>query len=517
MFGSSAFNDRLFQSLWANTAYLAVMKRYVLNLLFSVPFLALGQKAQEVITSSLEAMGGVEKWKEIQYIQSKQAGHKYWLEQSENPDGPYITSYEITTQTRAVYAKKSTQQTTTHQFVSGGLSEATTILNGDHAMMKFGTRAFPMPSFFKIVNDEKARYAPDYLLLTAMTENVSLLAETELSGTPHFVVSFTKDQLNHRLYINQYTKTLTEARIESHQPHSLYDYPWGKFVTTIKYSIYWMYEGGIRYPAQWDVFKLGKPYLSTTFIDLQFKTEVDEGQFAIPDSIKSIPQRPLLSVNETPFPTDGLIEVANGVNMIKGMWNVGTIIHKDGIFVIEGPISSGYNTRHLEWIGQQYPDLEIKGVITTSDAWPHVGGIREFIARGIPVYAYFLNEEIIRKVSDADHSLEPDLQQTAQKEPQFQLVESALEIDDPDVPIRLIPLNGEGGERMMAVYFPKQKLLYASDLIQYSGRKKTFFSPQYLSEVKVMVDKHQLEVETVFAMHLAPVPWQEILDALEGY
>ena len=493
------------------------MKRFSLILLFSLPFLVSAQNAREIITSAIDAMGGVEKWKEIQYIQSKQAGHKYWLEQSENPDGPYITSYEIGEQTRAVHEKKSAQKTTAHQFVSGGFSESSTIINEDHAMMMFGTRAFPMPSFFKILDKEKARYAPDYLLLTAMANDLSIEEETKLSGTPHFVVSFTEDQLKHTLFINRHTRTLTEARIESYQPHSLYDYPWGKFVTTIKYSIHWLYEEGIRYPAQWDVFKLDKPYLSTTFMDLQFKTEMNEELFAIPDSVKNIPARPFPLANETPFPIDDLVEVAKGVNMIKGMWNVGTIIQKDGIFVIEGPISSGYNAKHLDWIKQQYPKKTIKGVITTSDAWPHVGGIREFVARGIPIYAYSLNEEIIRKISTADHSLDPDLQETAQKEPQFRLVATTLEIDDPKVPIRIIPINGEGGERMMAVYFPKQKVLYASDLLQRSGRKKTFFAPQYLSEVKAMVDLHQLEVETVFAMHLPPTPWQEVLDALKDF
>jgi len=76
----------------------------------------------------------------------------------------------------------------------------------------------------------------------------------------------------------------------------------------------------------------------------------------------------------------------------------------------------------------------------------------------------------------------------------------------------IYPIEGEGGERMVAVYFPNQKVLYASDLIQKQG--KEFFFPEYLAEVEAVVKRNNLQVETVYAMHTKPLPWKEIADAL---
>jgi hypothetical protein len=32
--------------------------------------------------------------------------------------------------------------------------------------------------------------------------------------------------------------------------------------------------------------------------------------------------------------------------------------------------------------GERYPGVKVKAVVTTSDAWPHLGGVREYVARG---------------------------------------------------------------------------------------------------------------------------------------
>jgi hypothetical protein len=37
------------------------------------------------------------------------------------------------------------------------------------------------------------------------------------------------------------------------------------------------------------------------------------------------------------------------------------------------------------------PGKRVKAVITTSTAYPHFGGLREYVARGIPVYAADVN------------------------------------------------------------------------------------------------------------------------------
>lgn len=473
------------------------------------------QTAREIINSVVESMGGTEKWSEVSQIRTRHIGHKYWLEQSENPNGPFITSYEVVEEMRALNVRKLHRKESTRQFQSKEASESEIVINGEQGIMKFGQRSFPLPYQLRTGHEEWLRYAPEQLIFDAQKADLQLQKEQNLDGTPHFVLSYIQDGLDHQLFINRHTLVITQAKIETHLPYDIFNYPWGKFITTIKYSLHWIYTGGFRYPAQWDVYKLGKHYRSSTIVDIDFQSEVDSVAFQIPKDLPPAP--PAVLVDKSPLNTTGAIEVAENIQTIPGMWYVGHIEQEDGILVIEGPISSGYNEQHLAYLKKQYPNKPIKGVFATSDAWPHIGGIRAFAAGKVPIYTHQLNEGIIKQVLQADHSLMPDAYEQKRYNPDLRLINKPMELDDPKAPVKIIPVNGEGGERMIMLYMPNQKVLYASDLVQYNGRSKRFFSPQYLSEVKKVVQQHQLDVVTVFAMHTSPIPWQNVLDALKDF
>lgn len=493
------------------------MKKFVISilLLLSIQPAIHAQNAVEIIDMVIESMGGQERWDKVNYIRSRHIGHKYWLEQSENPNGPFITSYEVVEELRSVKKSKLWRKESTRQFQSKEATDTEVILHGERGLMKFGKRSFPMPYQLQSGYMEWLRYAPERLIFDAQKSKVRLEEDQTLDGTLHYVLSYTKDQLKHQLFINKHTLALTQAQIESFLPYDLFNYPWGEFTTTIKYSLHWLYQGGFRYPAQWDVYKLGKHFRSSTIVDIDFTPEVTAETFAIPTDLPPVP--PPVLVNKMSLNLQGLIKVAENVHTFPGMWYVGHIEQQDGILVIEGPISSGYNEQHLSYLKEQFPNKRVKAVISTSDAWPHLGGIRAFAAKKIPIYTHRLNETIIRQVLEADHSPLPDTYENSRSQPVLRLVHEPLTLEDSKAPVRVIPVNGEGGERMIALYLPVQKVLYASDLVQYNGRSKRFFSPQYLSEIKKLVDQYQLEVETVFAMHTSPLPWQEVLNALKEF
>jgi hypothetical protein len=83
-----------------------------------------------------------------------------------------------------------------------------------------------------------------------------------------------------------------------------------------------------------------------------------------------------------------------------------------------------------------------------------------------------------------------------------------------DTRLELLPIRGELGERMAAVWMPGRRLLYASDMLQ-RNRDGSFFMPAMLAEIEALVHREKLDPERVIAMHLAPTPWPEITAALE--
>lgn len=495
------------------------MKKVIIlftTLLMGVAPMVRGQNATKILENTIEAMGGLDQWKNIAQVTMNYAGHQYWLEQSENPDGPYLVSYQVSKEVHGVWKPRLYKKDSTRHFQVKRPSVSENMINGDVGLMSFRGRSFPMPYQLKDPLIQWMQMAPERLILAALKNNPQTLAEVEVDGTPHLVVSFQQNELERRLFINKNTGLLSKADIETHQPNNPFDNPWGRYLATIKYNLQWLHEGGIRYPAQWDIYKLGKPYLSITIFDISFQPELDESLFKIPEDTP--PARAAISADNTPLKAEGLVEAGPNIFTIPGSWHLGHVVQADGIVVIEAAITSGYSKQHLEFLRKRYPDKPIKAVMATSDAWPHIGGIREYAANGIPIYTHQLNQQIIMDLLAADRSLNPDSQALDPKQPDFNLIANKQVLNDAETPIEVYPVKGEAGERMIALYFPKQKVLYASDLIQMTGRNRDrFFAPQYLSEVKALVDRHGLDVETVFAMHLSPIPWSRVTEALKAY
>lgn len=489
---------------------------FIISIFIGSTPLVKGQSASEVLESTIEAMGGLKKWENIAQITMNYAGHQNWLEQSENPDGPFLVSYQVSKEIHGVWKPLLYKKDSSRHFQVKTPSVSENMINGNMGLMNFRGRSFPMPYQLKAPLIQWMRLAPERLLLAARNSMPEKLPEVHVDGTPHLVISFYDHELRRTLFINKNTRLLSKADIETHQPNNIFNNPWGKYTVTIKYNLQWLHPGGIRYPAQWDVYKLGKPYQSITIFDISFQKEIDESLFEIPEGTP--PARPPVSADATELKTEGVIEVAENIFTIPGSWHLGHVIQSDGIVVIEGAIASGYSKQHLDYLKKTYPNKPIKAVAATSDAWPHIGGIREFAAEEIPIFTHQLNQPIINVLLAADRSLNPDSQETHPKQANFNLIAHKQTLNDQETPIEIYPVNGEAGERMIALYFPRQKVLYASDLLQMTGRNRDqFFAPQYLSEVKALVDRHGLEVNTVFAMHLSPIPWTNVLEALKSY
>ena len=179
----------------------------------------------------------------------------------------------------------------------------------------------------------------------------------------------------------------------------------------------------------------------------------------------------------------------------------------DGIVVIEAPIASGYSAKVIAEAERRWPGVPVKAVISTSDSWPHIAGVGEYVARRIPVYVLDLNLAILQRLVDAPRTWYPDLLAQSPRKPDFRVVSDKVVLGDGPNRLEFYPLRGETSERQMMVYFPQHKLLYGSDPFQKdeSGR---YFYPQTVWEVKRAVAREKLQVDTFFMMHVGPTPME---------
>jgi hypothetical protein len=328
------------------------------------------------------------------------------------------------------------------------------------------------------------------------------------------VVRWTGAGARFKLFVNAYTSLPTAVEVERAFPYSAFWSVWGD-VTCRVYFSNWELHGGVRYPMQWDEERNGQPYRSLTVTSVAFDGAADPVAFAISKEVRAaFAAAGAEWIENMPLGRPGrpAVELAPGIVQIPGWWNVALVRQSDGVVVLEAPISSGYSAKIIAEAERRFPGLPVKAVISTSDAWPHLGGVREYVARGVPVYLLDLNRSIVERALKAPHTAVPDALAKTPREAKLNAISSRTELGSGVNRIELYPVRGEGGERMVMVYFPSIGLLYGSDLVQ-KNPDGSYFSAQYLSELVAAAQREKLTVDRVFALHQGVTPWTEVVAA----
>lgn len=474
-----------------------------------------------LIERAIDAMGGLETLRALRAVRIAGFEQQNMLEQSERPEGPFLVVDGQFTEWRDLEGAGLRQRTTVRSIVHppGGMT-LETIASGDLAAQKFGERTLAAGPGSVEAAEDSLGLGPERVLLSAR-EAGSLrgIGRATLQGVPHDVVGFDWKGREVAIYLNRTTDLPTAVEWTRVFDDGFWGV-WGDVTTRIEYGVWFLEDGGLMYPRQWTETRNGMPYRDRTILEFEANPELLPGMFELsPQLAEGMearaamgPERVALGMSfrgETAEPET----LAPGVTQIGGMWNIGLIEQSDGIVVLEAPISSRYSEQVVAKVAELFPGKPIKGVITTSDAWPHVAGIREYVALGVPIHALDLNEPLLERIIHAPRTRRPDrLARIAGTEPNFETVSGPVVVGDGSARFTLYPIRGEGGERMLAVWFPEHRLLYASDLIQ--PGQDGFFMPSYLADVEALVRRESLDPETVFAMHLGPTPWQAVVDAL---
>lgn len=470
--------------------------------------------AHTAVARAIDALGGKAALESIASLDIESIGHEYFIDQSERPEGPFIVAYVSTSEKRDVAGARTRFEQQQRFVLSPDWSGAgaATIVDSDAAAVLRGGRFTPAGRQAYDEGRERLELAPERLLLAALAApDLASAPDTTLHGIRQRVVTFTWRGRRATLLIDSGDDVPSALEVRTDDPSGV----WGLVRNTTYYSLWTLLPGGVRYPLQIDREWNGVSRSSVTITKIAVNRPLDPSQFAIPDEVRKafLASPALEGIPALVFDPSKSTELAPGVIQFSGNWNVGFVRQPDGLVVIEAPIGSGYSAAVLAEAGKRYPGVPVKAVITTSDAWPHLGGVREYVARGIPVYALDLNRPILERLLKADYSSHPDALAKAPRAARFTWVSGRTTIGAGDTRIDIYPAHGENGERMLFAYLPAARLLYSSDEIM-KDRTGEYFMPEYLSEVKDAVTRYQLQVDRIFGMHVGPTPWSAIEAAI---
>jgi hypothetical protein len=472
-----------------------------------------GQTAKQCVGLALDAMGGRERLEQVKSVRLEIIGHTLLMEQSYR-QAPFITSYarghvtvdlanqRVLTELKSTWPESDGNQADSDSVVVAGPDGGVTrSKNGDSPC-----------SLVSLDGAREMALGPVRLLLTASdSPDLHFEAPQTLRDTSHAVVAFTWQKVPVRVLLNAINH-LPDA-VETIQEFHDFWYFWGD-VRQRTYFDNWKLAQGIAFPTNLVKERNGVVWSSTQALNVEFNVPIDPKAFEM--DAKVAKQSAASPGWNLPFRAQKATTLAPGVDLFQWAWNATIIKQPDGIVILEAPISALYTEGVIAEARKRYPGAPVKAVLSTSDSWPHIGGVRSAVAEGLPVYILDLNRPLLDKMVAAAHTLDPDaLEKTKHsKNPNWKIVSGHQEIGAGENRMELYPLRGASTERQYMVYFPESRLLYASDTLSLKD-DGALYDPELMHEVAQAVQRANIKVDTVFAMHQGPLPWSQVLALIE--
>jgi hypothetical protein len=461
---------------------------------------------------ALAAMGGRERLEAVKTLGLKSASHTLLVEQSYRQE-PFITAYARTVEQIDFAAQRLSIQT--HQTwpeSDPGQSESdTTLVVGPEGGVYRSDKS-DSPASRAVI--EAGRYSlalgPMRLLLNASgAADLHFESAQRVRSTLHPVLGFSWQGRPVRIMINPFNH-LPDA-VETVAVFYDHWYQWGDVHQRI-YWDNWQTVHGIRYPTNEVEERNGIIWESRQVLDVDLNPAVDAAALKMDTQIA---QKGLQSPGwEAPFKAPEGIALAPGITLFPGSWNATVVKQDDGIMLLEAPLSGTYMAGVIDQAKRQSPDTPLRAVLSTSDSWPHVGGVRQAVALGLPVYILDLNKPLLERLVASPRRLHPDLLAQSPRPPVWRIVSQKVRVGTGANRMELYPLRGASTERQYMVYFPEHRLLYASDTLALNA-DGSLYAPELLREVMDAVQREHLTVTTVFAMHQGPVPWADVTALVE--
>jgi hypothetical protein len=455
----------------------------------------------------------------IHSVQWTAAGTRNELEQSERPEGPYITDFVAIREVDDYAGDRLLRsvETSVYPVYKAATAE---VMAGSVAMQSAGGPASPGTPEDVQAARERMALNPERLLLTALAaSDAHRQADTVLQSVPQNVISFTLNGGPVTIFLNAYSHLPTAMDTSGALTHSEYYMFLADVTLRTYYGLWWLAKGGVHLPMQRTIECNGMADRMFVIRKLEINAALPEAELTIPATIKAAfkPDAKPRDIEQARLgnPTQPATELAPGIVFIPGSWNTTIVRQEDGVVILEAPISSGYSAQVIAEAKRRFPNVPIKGVITTSDSWPHIAGMREFVAEGIPIYALDLNKPILERLIGGSRTRRPDLLAKSPRKADFHLVAQAMTLGTGSNRMQIVPIRGETSERQMMVYFPEHHLLYGSDPFQQLP-DGSYFYPQTVSELVDAVKREKLEPEKFFMMHVGPTPWGDLQKTIDA-
>jgi len=308
---------------------------------------------------------------------------------------------------------------------------------------------------------------------------------------PRLVLSRNGIAGKERLFID--SKSGYPTKLDRVEPH----YLWGQVHVEFVYST-WERVGSAHLPGGSFRVVDNRTAVTRTFGVRSIVARDGAPSLAIP---ASGPMRLALPAFLAPTRPD-TVRVSSTTFLLRNRGYTETVtLARDTVFVFDATQGDERVRQDSAWISVLFPGRHPVVLVVTDLAWPHVAGVRAWIARGATVVAHRAARTFLTDVVNRRWTLAPDLLERRRAGATFRLrtVTDSLRLAGGD--IVLFPIDGAASEVALAAFVRPDRFLWASDYIQ------DLTSPtQYLDDVFAATERVGVSPVKVAAEHAPLTP-----------
>ncbi len=231
--------------------------------------------------------------------------------------------------------------------------------------------------------------------------------------------------------------------------------------------------------------------------------------FALPSGLAAMPR--VLPQFLQAIPPDTIRVSANLFLLRNPGYTEAIALVRDTVWILDATQSEQRAALDSAWIGRLFPGRHALMLVVTDLAWPHIAGVRYWVAQGAMVISHRMSTDPLKAVIERRWSDSTDLleRRRAQVKFHFRAVDQPTELAAGA--LRVVPLQGVGSEGGLGVWIAAEKFWWAGDYVQ-----RVDAPSLYGREMIGTVRSTGVEPVRFGAQHVGLADWSKLVAANPG-
>ncbi len=278
----------------------------------------------------------------------------------------------------------------------------------------------------------------------------------------------------------------------------------GDRTTEVAYTR-WTLTGDVYLPRQVDTYANGRHAGVVAVAAAAVNGAADEADFVVADSVAAR-VRAAATVAAAPV-TVTLVSLGTGVWRAEGGTHHSLVVEQgNGLLVVEAPQNAARVGALLDTLASRFPGRRVTQLVNTHHHWDHAGGVREFLARGIPVLTHPRNVAFVTRLAAAPKTVAPDALSRRVRRPVIRAATDSMAIGSGASQVIIMTIPTAHAEGMLAAYVPSAGALFTSDIMNPAPVPNIAGAIELLAFARV----HGFQVRSHAGGHGIVMPWSDV-------